>query len=253
MAKSRPRIAVTCGYTPKKPDGIGDNNVSVVRTATNYTDAVNRAGGLPVPMIPLVDDGQPMAYAEMCDGLLLTGGPDIHPRHFGEETPHEKNKPLPPEREDFDFAVLRAFLDLGKPVLGICLGHQQINVALGGTIHQHLPDVVEGWPIEHIWRDRDTTPLPRHEVEIVEGTRLAEVVGTCRLVTNSSHHQGVDRIAPGLRQTAVAADGVLEGLESIEGDQILTVQWHPEYLIDDPPHLALFRDLVERSRRFATR
>lgn len=248
MSSDRPRIGITSNYQTKDVE----QDIPVIRVQSNYTNAVAMAGGLPVPMVSLPGNGCAMDYAEMIDGLLLTGGPDMNPARWGEE-PHESIRPLPRERDDFDMEVLQAVLEMGKPVFGICLGHQQVNVLLGGTLHQHLPDVVDPWEIEHRWLDRKNTPLPDHEVEIFEGTRLAKLVGSTKIVTNSSHHQGVDKIGNGLRQTAKTSDGVLEGLESIDSDQILSVQWHPEYLTAEPSHLALFEDLVARARRFRDR
>jgi putative glutamine amidotransferase len=246
MSPPLPRIGVTPGYRTKDVR----QGISRIDLATNYTDAVTRAGGLPIVLVPNTEDGRAEACAHSIDGLLLTGGPDLDPARYGQEL-HPESKPLAAERDAFDFALLRAVLDAGKPVLGLCLGHQQINVALGGSLHQHLPDVVPLSEIEHRWLNRDTQPLPRHDVEVDPDSRLAGVLGATSLLTNSSHHQAVDELAPGLRRTAATADGVLEGLESQDSDQILAVQWHPEYLTDELPHLALFEDLVTRARRAA--
>lgn len=242
---SRPRIGITPNYRTKDVD----QGIPRVDLSSNYTRAVAAAGGLPIVLVPLTGDGHAGHCADAIDGLLLTGGPDIDPRRYGQE-PHETINPLAAEREEFDRAIFEAVRAKGKPILGICLGHQEINVALGGSLHQHLPDAVRPQLIEHRWVDRDG-PLPTHEVAVLPGTRLAAIMQGERLITNSSHHQGVDRIAPGLRASAFAEDGVLEALESEDGDQILSVQWHPEYMTGERAHLALFEDLVARARRCA--
>lgn len=243
MPSSRPRIGITCGYRVKDVS----RGVPRIEIGSNYTDAVIAAGGLPILIVPREDDGHAEEYAQLIDGLLLTGGPDVPPARYGAE-PHPETKPMPAVRDHSDLAVFHAVRRAGKPILGICLGHQQVNVALGGTLLQHLPDAIQPYRVEHRAPSLDA-PLAEHEVEIVPGTRLAALLGRERLEVNSSHHQGIGKIAPGLRPAARAADGLVESLESEEGDQILTIQWHPEFLIAKPEHFAVFKDLVARARR----
>ncbi len=241
---SRPRIGITAGLKVKETD----EAVPFVQLCTNYSDAVALAGGLPIALVPEPDGGHPEEFAAMIDGLMMTGGPDLDPARCGQKR-HPESKPLLPARDAFDIAVFHAMHAAGKPIFGICLGHQQINVALGGTLHQHVPEMNLSPQIEHRWLSRPRLPLPRHDVKIFEGTRLAKIVGAPRLSASSSHHQALDQVAAGLRPTATTPDGIVEGLESVDDDQILTVQWHPEYLTDEAPHRALFEDLVARARR----
>jgi putative glutamine amidotransferase len=244
MSTLRPRIGIAPSYRVKEVH----QNIPRVDIQTNYTNAVTIAGGLPVVLVPNPNDGHAEAYADMIDGLLLTGGPDIDPALFKQE-PHVETRTLAPERQTFDMALLRAMIERKKPVLGICLGHQEINVALGGSLHQHLPDAIQPYEIEHRWVDRENTPLPRHDVDVESNTRLAKILGEGRVSTNSSHHQGIDRVAKGMRVSARTPDGVIEALESDDGETLLSVQWHPEYLTDEAPHRGLFEDLVERANR----
>jgi putative glutamine amidotransferase len=242
MASRRPRIGITCTYRVKDVA----RGIPRVEIASNYTDAISAAGGVPILLVPQNGDGRVEDYCELIDGLLLTGGPDVSPARYGAE-PRPETKVLPALREEFDFAMFRAVRRAGKPILGVCLGQQVINVALGGTLLQHLPEEISPYTIEHRAQSLEHMP-PRHDVEIFPKTRLAAVIGAEHVSVNSSHHQAVAKIAPGLRQTAAAPDGIVEGLEGEESDQILAVQWHPEFLTDEAPHRALFEDLVKRAR-----
>lgn len=245
MGERRPRIGITPQWKTQ------DVSLGIPRVDLNscYPRAVWAAGGLPLVLVPHEDPSSALECVETIDGLLLTGGDDIDPRRYGQE-PHGTIKPLPRVRDVFDLALLEAALRRGLPILGTCLGHQQINIHLGGTLHQYLPDVIERWTVEHRWIERDREPLPRHEIEIEPGSRLARVLGETRIDANSSHRQAVWEVGEGLRVVARADDGVVEGVESVDSDQILAVQWHPEEIHEEPVHFALFRDIVERARRF---
>jgi putative glutamine amidotransferase len=204
-----------------------------------YTDAIAAAGGIPVllPPVPAIED----ALARL-DGLLLSGGGDIDPARYGAE-PAPQLTSVREERDGAEFAVLDAALSLRLPVLGICRGMQVINVARGGSLHQHLPDVVghEGH-----------APVPggfgEHQVRVAPGSRLSGILGRDAdrpIATPTHHHQAVDRLGKGLTATAWAADGTVEAFEADGGDSFLVaVQWHPE-AGDDP---SLFRALVAAAR-----
>ena len=240
----KPRIGVTTNFKHEEVYC----GVPRIDLATNYTDAVAAAGGVPMP---LVDHGADSAasYIEMIDGLLLTGGPDIDPARYGAE-PHLKCKLVHPRRENFEAELTRLAIERGVPILGICLGHQTINVALGGTLIQHLPDSVPGYPLEHAGDGKN--PMPRHSVALDPASRLAAVLGTHAVEVTTSHHQAVDRVGRDLRVVAHAPDGVIEAMESADGDQVVVVQWHPEFLAaESDVHRRLFEDLVERAQRRA--
>jgi putative glutamine amidotransferase len=171
------------------------------------------------------------------DGVVMPGGGDMDPARYGQERAPQV-EPLVPHDDDFDFGVVPAVLDLGLPVLAICRGMQVVNVALGGTLHQHLPP----GPVEH----RDA----HHGVTVRPGGRLRDVVGSDRIEVSSYHHQAVDRLGGGLVVTARADDGCVEAVEH-ESGHLLAVQWHPEDLhTTHPTDAALFTDLVERAAKY---
>jgi putative glutamine amidotransferase len=185
-----------------------------------------------------------MRALDGADGLLLTGGEDIHPAWYGAEaSPHL----YPPNRERdlFELALFAAARQRELPILGICRGIQLVNVALGGTLFQDLPTERPG-PVAHEPSGaRDTRS---HEVRLEEGSRAARALGRTTLSVNSVHHQAVDRLAGGLIASGWSADGLIEAVESpAEAPWLLAVQWHPEEMHADgtAPERGLFRALVE--------
>jgi putative glutamine amidotransferase len=207
-----------------------------------YADAVAAAGGIPVLLPPEPGIGDALARL---DGLMLSGGGDIDPARYGAQ-PSPQLASVREERDAAEFALLDAAMSLRLPVLGICRGMQVINVARGGSLHQHLPDVVG---------HDGHAPVPgafgQHELRVAEGSRLSSILGLQEdrpIPTPTHHHQAVDCLGKGLTATAWTADGTIEALEADGGDQFLVaVQWHPE-AGDDP---TLFRALVAAARNHA--
>ncbi|BDP42591.1 peptidase C26 [Deinococcus aetherius] len=195
-------------------------------TPRPYAEAARLAGAIPV-LLPNLPEAT-ADYAAQVDAVLLTGGVDVHPRHYG-QAPKRGLGEVDEERDAFEFALYRAARELGKPVLGICRGMQVLNVLEGGTLHQHLPEVPGVWA-DHAQVGR--APTLGHEVAFVAGSALGRAHGGATLL-NSYHHQAVDEVAPTLRVTATAPDGVVEG---VEGDGVIGVQWHPELLARRHPH-----------------
>lgn len=194
----------------------------------NYCDVVVQAGGVPLPLgyyHDLIDE-----YAAKLDGLLLTGGDfDIDPRLFGVATVHETVK-LKPARTEFEFAIAKKMYEQGKPILGICGGMQVLNVVFGGSLIQHIPDEVEGY-ISHQQPNPDK---PAHSIIIEEDSLLYQIVGANSAGVNTAHHQAVKAVAPNMKVSARAEDGVVEGIEAIDPSRfLLGVQWHPEYHVSD--------------------
>ncbi|GGO25586.1 peptidase C26 [Deinococcus humi] len=187
---------------------------------------MEQVGGLPT-LLPNLPD-LAADYAAQVDAVVLTGGVDVHPRHFGQH-PRRGLGEVDEARDAFETELYRAARALGKPVLGICRGVQMINVLEGGTLHQHLPDVQWAWA-DHAQRVHASTL--GHEVTFTPGSLLGGTHGD-RALVNSSHHQAIDEVAPTLQVTALAPDGVVEALE---GDGVIGVQWHPEVLFQAHPH-----------------
>jgi putative glutamine amidotransferase len=204
-----------------------------------YTRALEAAGALPVVVPPLGLGDVPGLLARL-DGLVLSGGPDLAPAAYG-AIPHQELGSTEPGLDAFEYAMAREALRVGLPVLGICRGAQTLNVARGGTLHQHLPDVV-GDAIAH--RQTVDGRVPTHPVTILPDSKLAATLGTTQLSVNSFHHQAVDRLGASLRACAWAPDGTIEAIEDPEHPFVVAVQWHAETLQGIPGQLALFEELV---------
>jgi putative glutamine amidotransferase len=218
----QPVIALTLDY--EQPGGYSKLPWYALRE--NYCSAVVRAGGLPI-LLPHEPE-QVAAYLDRLDGLVVTGGAfDVDPALFGAATRHAAVT-TKDRRTQFELAITRAALAADKPVLGICGGQQLLNVALGGTLIQHIPDEVAG-ALAHEQPNPRTEP--GHTVAVAPGTLLHRITGAAELAVNSAHHQAVKDVAPGMIVDATAADGVIEGIEDPRYRFCLGVQWHPEYAI----------------------
>ena len=192
--------------------------------APTYQNAVAKAGGLGFLSGPVLTEEDALATADAFDGLVLAGGADINARFLGAPA-HEKAHFSPIERDITEMNLARAFLQKEKPILAICRGEQLLNVVLGGTHDQHIFDREEV-----VIRHAD--PETRHPVSLVQGTLLSSLFpGKSEIIVNSTHHQGVKTLAPGLQLNAVSPDGVIEGYE--RGNRLLAVQFHPERLPDE--------------------
>jgi putative glutamine amidotransferase len=207
-----------------------------------YLRAIDAAGGVPVVLPPL---GDAEAFLDRLDGICLSGGPDLDPDAYGAAERHVELGPTEPSLDAFELALARAADARGLPILGVCRGAQALNVARGGTLHQHVPDLA-GVSLEH----RQTAPgeRPAQAVEIEAGSLLARTLGRRVARVNSFHHQAVRRLGRGLRVVARAPDGVVEGIEGIDGRFVLGVQWHAECLIERATQLRLFRGFVAAAR-----
>lgn len=191
----------------------------------NYAESISRHGGTPF-YLPY-DHAAIPAYVAMMNGLLLPGGNfDIPPSLYGAATQHETVKPKPP-RTDFELALLQAALKKNMPVLGICGGEQLINVAMGGTLIQHIPAEVADC-LQH--EQGDILPTePTQTIRVERETLLYQIVKKQEIKVNTTHHQAVKMPGRGIVVNALAEDGVIEGIECSEYRFCLGVQWHPEY------------------------
>ena len=208
-----------------------------------YVEAVIAAGGTPLLIPSGVGEEARRALYGRLDGILFSGGGDIAIARFGGE-PLASIIAVDEARDEIEFALLQAVVSDGKPFLGICRGCQVVNVALGGTLYT---DIATQMPnaIKHAYSSVTERSLLAHPVEVVAGSRLADIVGEIRLSVNSLHHQGVKGIASALKPAAHAPDGLVEALELPGHPFGLAVQWHPEDLIDQPASLKLFQAFVD--------
>ena len=241
---AKPLIGVTTSEVRKAarshPRPEGDPQQREMALGMLYMRAVERAGGLPVVLPPLALEEVP-ALLEHLDGVCLSGGPDLDPSGYGDQ-PHPELGDTEPTLDAFELAVAQAADERGLPLLGVCRGAQAMNIARGGTLFQHIPDVTDG-KIEH--RQTDSGDKTAHEIRIEEGSRLAEIIGETTTAVNSFHHQSIDRLGRDLNAVAWAPDGTIEAIEGTSADPLFVgVQWHAESLVDRADNLALFQTLV---------
>lgn len=234
----RPRIGISCH--PRVVDaGSGPTRAHTV--SDFYVRAVVQAGGAPL-LLPIIEPELIPDLLHAVDGLLLTGGGDVDPAVYGRADAATVVKAVDLERDAFDLALARVAAGGAQPTLAICRGMQVLNVALGGSLVPHLPEVTD---LAHDrgdqWGDRV------HEVSVEPASRLAGVLGSCRLGVNSLHHQALERVGSGVRAVAWAPDGTIEAVEVEGSHHLVAVQWHPELLVDHGPQQRLFADLVERA------
>ena len=236
----RPVLGMTT-YLERAQTGIWDVRASFLPHI--YFEGVTRAGGIAVLLPPQpVDDDIAARVLDGLDGLVITGGKDVDPATYDQQ-PHPSTDPPRPDRDAWEFTLLAGALRRGLPVLGICRGAQVLNVAFGGTLHQHLPDVVG-----HTGHQPGNAVFSTLTVRTVPGTRLAAVIGDASDV-QCYHHQAIAELGDGLIVSARDRDGVIEAVE-LPGERfVLAVQWHPEERLDD---LRLFAAAVDAAAAYAT-
>lgn len=209
-----------------------------------YVEALRRAGAIPVLVPP-----QPENAAELMhdlDGVLLAGGDDCDPSLYGEER-HASTETMDPRRQANDVSLAKYAREAGIPTLGICLGVQVMNVAAGGSLMQDIDSEVDT-EIEHVSEPEDRA---RHDVIVDEGTQLSGILRRSELNVNSSHHQAIRKVGDGLRVTAHAPDGIIEGLEDPKHPFYVGVQWHPEDMTGENSAASIFGAFVDAARRYA--
>jgi gamma-glutamyl-gamma-aminobutyrate hydrolase PuuD len=228
----RPLVGITTDITAARYGSWEEVSALV---PVDYTRAVERAGGRPL-LVPPSEDGIDETL-DVLDAVIFSGGSDLDPSAYGQEA-HPETRGIVEERDRAELALLQAALARDIPVLAVCRGSQVLNVALGGDLIQHLPDLVGDHKHKH-------TPgaYADHDVDLVSGTRLGSLLGDHAPV-KSHHHQGLGRIGEGLREAAMAEDGTVEALEDPSRRFALGVLWHPEAGED----LRLFEALVAEAR-----
>lgn len=243
----RPLIAVTTSEVREgkavTPTRHGEPPQLEMALGLKYLHAIESAGGIPVVVPPLqvycID-----ALLERVDGVCLSGGPDLDPESYGERR-HSRTGPTESQLDVFELALARAADARGLPILAVCRGMQLLNVARGGTLHQHLPDIV-GERIVH--RQCEPGGRPTHWVTLAPMSRLSQILDRRRTKVNSFHHQAIATLGAGLTITSRASDGTVESVEAADRDFVVGVQWHAECLVDRFGQTALFRAFVDASR-----
>ena len=230
----RPVVGITTYVTPAQ---WSHWELEAALVPSQYVEAVERAGGRPL-LVPPAEEGLDETL-DALDGLIFSGGSDLEPEMYGQEA-HEATQGVVRERDEAELALLSAALERDMPVLAICRGSQVLNVALGGDLVQHLPELVGDERHKH-------TPgvFAEHDVDLEPGTRIGELLGD-RAPVKSHHHQGFGRLGGGLVVAGHAEDGTIEAVEDPSRRFTLGVLWHPEAGED----LKLFEELVREARDY---
>lgn len=239
------------GITTQTLEAIPDQLPRCWIMSQRYVNVLTAAGALPW-VIPLLEGNEAALRGiyERLDGLFLPGGVDIDPAAYGEPRTSLCGR-IDPARDWAELLLVRWALADKKPVLAVCRGAQLVNVAVGGALYQDVgaqhPDAIKHDHFPIGGRRRDELA---HEVRLVRGSRLQRLLGVESLAVNSMHHQGISRLAPGLVPVATSPDGLIEGVETGNGQFLIGVQWHPEDLVDvDPRMKRLFDAFVEAAQR----
>ncbi len=226
------------------PSNLGYSNFAWYAIRKNYSDSIYKAGG--IPFFISSESRLIKNYLEVIHGLMITGGDfDIDPKLYGEKINSSKIS-LKKERTNFEFEITKYAIDKNLPLLGICGGQQLLNIVLGGTLVQHIPDFIET-NIDH----EQTNPRNEgsHLVKINKGTKLNKIVKDTKMFVNSAHHQAVKELGKKLIVNAQSCDNIIEGFESVDLDFYLGIQWHPEFLIDQGD-LKIFESFVSHAKKY---
>lgn len=233
-----PLIAITTSEL-RSPQSVrerpeGEPPMREMALGLTYPQAVARGGGVPVVIPPFSSDESIRELLARVDGIVLAGGPDIHPSLYGQE-PSPELGPTEPELDGSEIALVRMALERGLPMLCICRGLQALNVARGGTLIQDLPG----------HRQEEPGHIPVHDVAIEPDSLLAAGLGVTSARVNSFHHQAADELGLNLRVVARSDDGLVEGLEATDRDWVVGVQWHAEGLFHAPEQHRLFETFMD--------
>lgn len=215
------------------------------RVMRSYAQAIEDNGALPI-LLPYVKNDEAVdRFIDLCDGFLFTGGVDVEPRKYGEET-HPKCGTIRLFRDDLELRVAERVLKTDKPIMGICRGIQLLNVALGGKLYQDIPSEIPS-DIPHAQSEPKTEPS--HSVSIIEGTPLHALIGKTGMAANSFHHQAISTLGKGLEVMALADDGIIEAVYLPTHSYLRAYQWHPERLCNtDGDNNALFVDFINTAK-----
>jgi putative glutamine amidotransferase len=242
----KPLIGILANFAVDKESQFpGQEKIYVNR---DYITALEQAGAIPI-LLPMTSKQELIrAHIQLVDGILISGGYDLHPFTYGEE-PHPKLEEVCPERDHYEIEVVQVAASLKKPILGICRGLQLMNVAFGGSLYQDMSLHQPKTTLQH-WQ-KGPIDMEYHTVTIETHTKLYTIVGEKQLVTNTFHHQAIHRLATCFQVSARSFDQVIEAIESPEADFLIGVQWHPEKMIhQSSPMRKLFKAFVEAANRY---
>ncbi len=246
---NRPTILVSPS-TERKGAEFADASINL---SNRYTEAVLASGGLPQILPSTTSRAVISEFVRRSDGVMLTGGDDIEPNRYSKDLPPELAKTvggIEPERDAWEQILVEEVFAQRKPLLGICRGHQMINVALGGTLIVDIPTQVPG-ALQHKQMEKKSEPV--HEISIKPNSLFARITGAEKISVNSTHHQAIGRIADLLYMTAASSDGIVEVTELKDAARLpffLTVQFHPERLLDRyKTFLKIFETFVDAARQ----
>ena len=235
---NKPLIGIT---TRNNKDADGHPITSLQHS---YLNAIIQAGGLPVMIPNILSEEDFLDLYSRLNGILFSGGGDVSLKHFS-GSDHPRIGEVDDTRDTTEIILMRTAVNDGKPILGICRGAQVMNVALGGTLYTHIYDQLKG-ALDHAYPG-DLRRAIVHPVNVDETTRSAEIFGETLLNVNSLHHQGLKDIAPTLKVAGHAPDGLVEVVEIPDHPYAVGVQWHPEWLTDQPAMQRLFKSFVDAS------
>lgn len=236
----KPIIGITSSH--EKENGLRNYHRTTV--SIDYTKGVIEGGGIPI-VIPTTGNIEVIKeQLNLLDGLILSGGPDINPIYYGEDF-KEKIGVISPERDDNEIKILKEFLKTEKPILGICRGHQLLNVYFGGTLYQDL-SYFENESLKH--RQEVYPELEVHKVLIEKNSILESLYGES-IRTNSFHHQAIKKLGKGFKVIAKSSDGIVEAIEKVDHKFCLGIQWHPEMMVarGNKEMIKIFKLLIEKS------
>lgn len=228
--------------------GAQNDEKSRLLLGKRYAQEIMRAGGLPVLLPYPADEATIDALLSRLDGLLLAGGGDIHPKHFGEEVMSCCGA-IDEERDEFELMLIKKALKLRMPVFGICRGIQVIAVALGATLFQDI-EAQLGIPKEN---HKQTQPFddPVHMVRFKEGGLFERMTGTALMPTNSMHHQAIKDAGDKLRIEGITMDGIIEAISAVDNEAVFGVEFHPEYLADYSDFAArMFKYFIDKAKQY---
>jgi putative glutamine amidotransferase len=240
-----PLVGIIPGFAPPDMNRSFSPSGRINFVDFNYVESIEDAGGLPCIIPYLRDAEMHVRYCEKMDGLMLVGGADVAAERYGQE-PLASEYPPTPERDNFELAFLHTFMETGKPVFGICRGIQLLNVALGGTLIQDIPSMLN---MVHHMQGVGMQEIA-HEVRIDPDSLIARLLGSEDIEVNSFHHQCVDHLGDGLLAVGHSEEGIIEVIEHDSYPFMLAVQWHPERMRTDERQLDLFKGFIKACCEF---